>query len=80
MAPRRDDNLSGEPHSWAEYRLKILDLVAKHEIEIARLHDESIKRDVLDKARSVGWAWLGAIVGSIAGGIVTAIIIKIIHL
>lgn len=80
MAPRRDANLSGEPHSWAEYRLKILDLVAKHEIEIARLHDESIKRDVLDKARSVGWAWLGAIVGSIAGGIVTAVIIKIIHL
>lgn len=80
MAPqRREEPNADEPHSWREYRLKLLDLVEKHDREIARLHDAQISADVLSKARSAGWGWIGAVAGSILGSIITAVILKLIQ-
>ena len=78
MAPRREDPISDEPHSWREYRLKLLDLVEKHDKEIARLHDAHVEMQVLTKARTAGWGWIGAIVGSAIGSIITALLLKLL--
>lgn len=81
MAPlRRSEPNADEPHSWREYRLKLLDLVEKHDIEIARLHDAHLELQVLQKARSAGWGWIGAIFGTVAGGLITTALIKLFHL
>lgn len=79
MVQRRDP-IPEEPHSWREYRLKLLDMVEKHELEIARLHDAHIEMQVLTKARAAGWGWVGAVAGSIIGSMMTALIIKLLHL
>lgn len=79
MTTRRDPN-SDEPHSWREYRLKILDLVEKHEVEIARLHDAHIKMEVVTQARAAGWGWIGAIAGSVLGSLLTALVIRFLQL
>lgn len=78
MAPKREEPNGDEPHSWREYRLKLLDLVEKHDEEIAKLHDAYIAMQALAKARSAGWGWIGAIAGSIIGSILTALLTKLI--
>lgn len=79
MAPRRDPNPE-EPHSWREYRLKLLDMVEKHDQEITRLHDAHVRIEALTQARSASWGWIGAVAGSVIGSLLTALVIKYLHL
>ncbi len=79
MPPRREP-IPEEPHSWREYRLKLLDMVEKHDLEIQRLHDAHVELTVLNRARSAGWGWIGAMAGSIIGSLLTALAIKLMHL
>lgn len=78
MAPRREEPIADEPHSWREYRIRVLALIDEHDKELARLHDRSIAMEAISKARSAGWGWIGAVAGSIIGSILTALLLKFI--